>query len=180
MDGVQILEGVGYERISTSDEEKLKQAVRQVGPVSVMFQVMTDFVSYSDGIYSAGAQCTPAGNTINHALLVIGFGTDNNVDYWLVQNSWGVGWGQGGYGKIRRGVNTCGIALCGSYPINIVDPQLVPLRSFQSHLYDPVKTGAMCLDGTRAGLYYSKGWGSGKNKTIVHFSGGGWCYGMDE
>ncbi len=36
----------------------------------------------------------------------------------------------------------------------------------------------MCLDGTAAGLYYSKGFGEGANKTIVFFNGGGWCYGF--
>jgi hypothetical protein len=35
----------------------------------------------------------------------------------------------------------------------------------------------MCLDGSPAGIYFSKGWGDGINKTIVHFDGGGWCTG---
>jgi hypothetical protein len=35
----------------------------------------------------------------------------------------------------------------------------------------------MCLDGSQAGLYYSKGYGSGKNKTVFYFLGGGWCPG---
>jgi len=43
-----------------------------------------------------------------------------------------------------------------------------------------MKTGASCLDGTPAGLYYSKGYGSGMNKTIIHFQGGGWCFGYDK
>jgi hypothetical protein len=59
---------------------------------------------------------------MNHALLIIGFGSDNGMDYWLVQNSWGTGWGQGGFAKIARGKNTCGIASCATYPVNIVDP----------------------------------------------------------
>jgi hypothetical protein len=36
----------------------------------------------------------------------------------------------------------------------------------------------MCLDGSPALVYYSKGWGDGVNKTVVHFGGGGWCYGF--
>ncbi len=40
-------------------------------------------------------------------------------------------------------------------------------------------TGARCLDGSPGGLYFSKGYGDGANKTIVFFDGGGWCYGQD-
>lgn len=35
----------------------------------------------------------------------------------------------------------------------------------------------MCLDGSPAGLYFSKGYGSGRNKTVFYFLGGGWCKG---
>ncbi len=57
-----------------------------------MFSVLPDFFSYSSGVYSAPSTCYKSG--INHALLIIGFGTDENgVDYWLVQNSWGIEWG---------------------------------------------------------------------------------------
>ena len=110
----------------------MKQAVRQRGPVTVMFQVMPDFLSYSDGIYQGSSACVVGSTTINHALLVIGFGTDSTTgqDYWLVQNSWGTSWGQGGFGKVRRGSNTCGLANCATYPVNIADPWLEPRRNF--------------------------------------------------
>ena len=36
----------------------------------------------------------------------------------------------------------------------------------------------MCLDGSPVAIYYSKGFGDGANKTIIHFAGGGWCYGF--
>lgn len=50
-----------------------------------MFDVDPDFLFYSDGIYS----CSGSSSTIAHALLVMGFGNEQGVDYWLVQNSWG-------------------------------------------------------------------------------------------
>ena len=43
--------------------------------------------------------------------------------------------------------------------------------------HDNVTTGAMCLDGSTPGLYFSKGHGKGRNKTVFYLLGGGWCYG---
>jgi C1A family cysteine protease len=125
MDGIQILGPAGYERVPSGDEEALKRAVRQRGPVTAMFTVAPDFFSYMDGVYSAPSTgCNPGtARTVSHALLIIGYGTDNGQDYWLVQNSWGESWGMNGFAKIARGSNTCGISSCASYPINIVEPE---------------------------------------------------------
>ena len=44
-----------------------------------------------------------------HAVVIVGYGTENDVDYWLVKNSWGKLWGDKGLVKIHRGVGMCGI-----------------------------------------------------------------------
>lgn len=44
-----------------------------------------------------------------HAVKIIGYGTENGVKYWLIANSWGERWGDGGFFKIRRGTNECNI-----------------------------------------------------------------------
>ena len=41
----------------------------------------------------------------NHSVLAVGWGTLNGLDYWLIRNSWGTGWGENGYMKVKRG--TC-------------------------------------------------------------------------
>lgn len=62
------------------------------------------------------------GKIIDHAMLLIGYGTDKGtgLDYWLVKNSWGTDWGDKGYIKIKRdssrGPGICGINLRASYP----------------------------------------------------------------
>jgi hypothetical protein len=156
----------------------MKRALRMKGPISVMFSLQPEFFSYRSGVYSAPTNCYKTGT--NHALLVIGFGTDENgVDYWLVQNSWGNLWGIEGFAKIARGQNVCGMATCPTFPGNITDPWKDKSRGFSLRQHDVNTTGARCLDGSPAGLYYSKGYGDGANKTIVFFEGGGWCQGYD-
>lgn len=44
-----------------------------------------------------------------HAVRVLGWGVENNTDYWLIANSWSRAWGENGYFKIIRGTNNCGI-----------------------------------------------------------------------
>lgn len=56
---------------------------------------------------------------MNHAVVAVGYGTENGVDYWIVKNSWGADWGDNGFFKIERGVNMCGVATCNSFPTQI-------------------------------------------------------------
>ena len=45
----------------------------------------------------------------DHAVTVVGYGTSNGEDYWLIKNSWGTGWGEGGFIRLKRGVGMCGV-----------------------------------------------------------------------
>ena len=53
---------------------------------------------------------------MDHAVLVVGYGTKDGEDYWKVKNSWGTGWGDQGYFYLKRGSNMCGVASYAAYP----------------------------------------------------------------
>lgn len=79
------------------------------GSVLCYVDIYQDFFTYRDGVY----EVTFGKYSGGHAVRVIGYGTENGVDYWLFANTWGTGWGKNGFGKIRRGVNMCNIeAFC--------------------------------------------------------------------
>ena len=55
-----------------------------------------------------------SGAKIDHAVTVVGYGTDSNgVDFWKVKNSWGTRWGENGYFRVKRGVGMCSIGTVG-------------------------------------------------------------------
>lgn len=107
----------GSHNITEGDEQALMEAVANVGPVSIAFQVTADFKDYDGGVY-VGATCKSDPGSVNHAVLAVGYGHDatSKLDYWIVKNSWTNQWGEEGYFRIKRGSNMCGLAVCASYP----------------------------------------------------------------
>jgi cathepsin L len=55
------------------------------------------------------------GTKLDHAVLAVGYGTEDGEDYFLVKNSWSAAWGDEGYLKIGTD-NVCGILQQGTYP----------------------------------------------------------------
>ncbi|CAI2725783.1 unnamed protein product [Schistosoma spindalis] len=101
--------------LPTRDEKKLQRALYHYGPISVAIDALHDFIFYKSGIYES-RYCSSS--ILNHAVLVVGYGTEHKKDYWLIKNSWGTEWGMNGYIKLRRNKhNMCGIATNASFPI---------------------------------------------------------------
>jgi C1A family cysteine protease len=103
--------------VPPQDEVSLKEAV-STGPVSVAIEADTRvFQMYSTGVLTS-ADC---GTNLDHGVLIVGYGTEDDEKYWLVKNSWGETWGEDGYIKIGRSDDSstkgiCGIAMQPSYP----------------------------------------------------------------
>jgi len=90
---------------SLSGEDDIKQEIFLNGPVEAAFSVYSDFLSYKSGVYQQTSQDFLGG----HAVKILGWGTLNSVEYWLVANSWNPDWGMSGYFLILRGQDECGI-----------------------------------------------------------------------
>lgn len=104
----------GHKVIQVGNEDDLMKAVASVGPISVAIVVTNSFMKYRSGVFY---DATCSGKEITHAVLVVGYGTENGDDYWLVKNSWGAGWGDKGYIKMARNKNNnCDIATYALYP----------------------------------------------------------------
>ena len=85
----------------------MKQMIHKHGAVVGAVKSQGPFQDYQGGIF-AGCPTTAA-NEVDHAITVVGYGTDNGQDYWLIKNSWGPNWGEKGFMRMARGVNMCGI-----------------------------------------------------------------------
>lgn len=99
-------------------DQALMNAIAQQ-PVSIAIEAdQLDFQLYESGVFTG--KC---GTTLDHGVLVVGYGTENAEDYYLVKNSWGTTWGDQGYIKLGRGPQyndgqgQCGILLEASYPV---------------------------------------------------------------
>ncbi|KAL3634178.1 hypothetical protein CASFOL_021232 [Castilleja foliolosa] len=109
-----------YEDVPTNSEKALQKAVASQ-PISVAIEAGgRDFQLYESGIFTG--KC---GVELDHGVAVVGYGTADGKDYWIVRNSWGASWGEKGYLRMERNIASksglCGIAIEPSYPIKSGD-----------------------------------------------------------
>jgi KDEL-tailed cysteine endopeptidase len=95
--------------VKPNDQISLKGAVAQQ-PISVAIEADTRyFQSYSSGILDSPS----CGTTLDHGVLIVGYGEENGKKYWLLKNSWSTTWGDHGYFKILRTDSTNDPGICG-------------------------------------------------------------------
>lgn len=99
--------------VTPSSDTAMMTALSQQ-PVSIAIEAdQREFQLYKSGIFTG-----VCGNKLDHGVLLVGYGPD----YYLVKNSWGLSWGDGGYIKLglgpefNNGDGQCGMLLQGSYP----------------------------------------------------------------
>jgi len=86
-----------------TNPQAIKEDLYKNGPVNTGFKVYDDFLTYKSGIYRQQSNKLLGG----HAVKIVGWGKENDVEYWIVQNSWTAGWGEKGFFRIKMG--ECGI-----------------------------------------------------------------------
>merc|ERR1712151_1255596 len=94
----------GYRDVAKS--ASALQSALQTGPLSVAIEAdQSAFQHYSGGVITSGC-----GTQLDHGVTAVGY----SGDYFIVKNSWGSSWGQGGYVNIAG--SQCGITQSASYP----------------------------------------------------------------
>jgi C1A family cysteine protease len=88
-------------------------------PISIAIEAdQKEFQLYKSGVFNG--YC---GTNLDHGVLLVGYGTLDDEDYYLVKNSWGTTWGSNGYIYLGRGsqyndgAGQCGLLMEGSYPV---------------------------------------------------------------
>ena len=100
-----LLKVTGYKKLDDFvDEEEKKNFLYENGPLAVLINA-TPLQTYTGGILDFDKCST----VVNAAVLLIGYGNENGVDYWICKNSWGVSLGEKGYFRVVRGKEMCGI-----------------------------------------------------------------------
>jgi hypothetical protein len=92
--------------------EAIKQAIFSHGPVAAAVAVGPKFQAYRSGVFDADESATVG---INHAIVLVGWDDQfswngNTYGVWILRNSWGSGWGVGGYMYIQYGTSQVGYA----------------------------------------------------------------------
>ncbi|SOV78006.1 falcipain 2' [Plasmodium sp. gorilla clade G3] len=100
------VEKYGIKNYLSVPDNKLKEALRFLGPISISVAVSDDFAFYKEGIFDG--EC---GDELNHAVMLVGFGMKEIVDpstkkgekhyYYIIKNSWGQQWGERGFINIE-------------------------------------------------------------------------------
>jgi len=126
--GYYSVPGTKNDNIALSGSEyDIRREIYRWGPVTSGMIVYQDFIDW-DGlnIYQYDKKSEKVGG---HAIVIMGWGEENNVKYWIARNSWGVEWGQKGYFKILRGENHCEI----EENVFVGIPNIPSIRLFLEH-----------------------------------------------
>ncbi|XP_004309120.1 PREDICTED: fruit bromelain-like [Fragaria vesca subsp. vesca] len=113
---------MAFALVRPQTETALEEALCR-GPVTAGIAANSlDFVKYSGGIFRGAC-----GVESDHAVLVVGYGKDDDgTKYWKIQNSWGKSWGEGGYMRMSYEAGEgCEITQNASFPlVNVTDYEI--------------------------------------------------------
>ena len=109
--------------VSANSDSAMMTALAQQ-PVSVAIEAdQSSFQLYKSGVFTGSC-----GTNLDHGVLLVGYGTMNGLDYYIMKNSWDSTWGAQGYMYMARGIDAsgkpyngghgqCGVLMQGVYPV---------------------------------------------------------------
>ena len=103
-----------YDAITPDSVDQMRAGLQQQ-PLAVSIEAdKMVFQTYQSGVLNS----TKCGTSLDHAVLAVGYGTEDGQDYWLVKNSWNTTWGDQGYIKLAivDGAGICGVQMGPSFP----------------------------------------------------------------
>jgi cathepsin B len=95
--------------------QSAKESLMKHGPIHANIRVYKDFMSYGGGIYIPDPESEYVGT---HSVMIVGWGVEGDVEYWIGANSWGTTWGEKGYFKIAFGLHIEGSMWSGTANID--------------------------------------------------------------
>lgn len=104
--------------VKISGFREMIKAIRK-GPIGCYIYASESAYSYHSGMLTTDEECNGIGNSVNHAVLIVGFGREKGKFYWKAKNTWGKDWGENGYFKIAIGRNLCNIEMQCRFPVLI-------------------------------------------------------------
>lgn len=97
----RLCRATGWGYVGSTSVAALKAALVEYGPLSVAVCVTPLFQAYTGGVFDESAT-----GEINHGVTLVGW--DDSDGAWIIKNSWGLGWGENGYMRIKYGCNSIG------------------------------------------------------------------------
>jgi KDEL-tailed cysteine endopeptidase len=99
----------GVRKVAQGNESALAELLTRAPVALAVNADSAAFKGYSGGILDS-PDCTSS--HIDLPVLAVGFGVDpaSGKAYWKLKNYWGTAWGEGGFVRLARGKNMCGVA----------------------------------------------------------------------
>jgi len=91
-----------------ANETYMAAFVASSGPIAIAMDA-TILQSYHKGIIKPDFLHSCSKTELDHAIVIVGYGSEGSEDFWIVRNSWGATWGEDGYFRIIRGKGACGL-----------------------------------------------------------------------
>ena len=91
----------GYTTAGTTNEDYIMSYLYNTGPLAITMNARL-LQYYTGGVMNVPYSSCPIAP--DHGVTLVGYGTTSTgLNYWIIKNSWGPNWGEGGYFRIARG-----------------------------------------------------------------------------